>query len=262
MFKRKFSALLVLISILVSTVSFASNNIEQDTENTPLTTHDEIIVLADEVEEEVNNYLETQGTNIIEVLKDMKKDYEEQIAVETDFEKLKYLEVLSEQIDKDIELMESQQIPTKMTKANTRSIKYDTTLISCKSYFYAKAYTLSHELISKYQVNTSSRVIYYPENTGGLYRTSVIESFRERQRFTSGHDIFEGGSTRNEKDAHYAINKFSYTQDAYDITINDTYDFDYGDKDSYNDIVQAAVNILAEAEKDGYFIPVKLRIEL
>lgn len=261
MFKRKILALLLVISTLFSTVSFASNNPEQDIENEHLTTA-EITLLADELEEEVSTYLETQDTNIIEVLKDMKNDYEEQIAAETDVKKLEDLKILSEQVDEDIKLMESQENFTSKASLSAINVKYDTTLIACKTYFYARAYQLSHELVSKFQVNKNRNLVYSPQKKGGLYNTSVIQKFRKSQRFVSGTDRFAGGSTRNEKDGHYAINKFSYTQRGYDITISDTYDFQYGDKGSYNNIVQSAVNILAQAQKDGYFIPFKISLKL
>lgn len=267
--KRIMSIVLATLVLTSSTVVvFADNRISQD----DAFDKTDIVELANEVVEDVENELEENGTNIIEQLEDMKKYYAKEIKNEVDIEKIGQLEILSEQIDKDIELMRYYEIDKDIkfpTYYSSRNIideaKYESTLAACKSYFWYRTYLLSHELISQYQINTSSRKVYKPSNIGGLYKTELIQQLREKQRFEDGYGTFTGngsGNTRNEKDAHYAINKFSYRQDYYEIVIKDTYDFEYGDKGSYNNFVQSAVNIFAAAERDGYFIALPIEINL
>ena len=125
-------------------------------------------------------------------------------------------------------------------------------------WFTGKSYTLSAELLGRARTNTVVDSTYNPSNGYRLKSTTTVASLPSPSTPASGSGAFPNSGSIYNRDAYYAIHRFTYTKAASIVTIRDRYD--YADKSGYDSIAGAAAQTMYNAQQRGIIKPFRMNI--
>jgi len=207
---------------------------------------------------EVEADLAASGTDVISELDAMLSDYRGQLAA-SDLGRSEK-NSLREQIA-TVEELRSDYIGYSsgyQAKGVTHPV-YSVAVATISTWFYAKGYTLSNELLLHAKNNSRVNSSYTPVYNGNADRVLASTVFTKLKygTKTSGTASFPNSGNVAQKDLYYAIHAFSWTKSGGFVTLRDRYDFAPGD---YNGIAGTAVNTMYLAQQAGVLVPFYLSI--
>lgn len=199
----------------------------------------------------INAELSENQTSVEEELNNSIAEYEQLRSVCSDtVQKAKFTELIETLIElKDEYLLENSGVAC----YSVHPI-YATEVASVIAYFKLHNYRLSAELLTHMKANKELNSVYIPTYGGDVCETALYKQICADST-VSGSAAFPNSGSKFDKDAYYAIHKFTYVKSSsFFMTITDKYDF--ADEDTnYADIAGFAISKMYKAQQDGYLTP-------
>ncbi|WP_019913049.1 hypothetical protein [Paenibacillus sp. HW567] len=205
---------------------------------------------------EIETYMETQGTTVLnELIKEkerLEKDLENE-ASESEKSKLADLIAGYDTNITEYENYISQQNSSKggFSTAGATDPVLSPAVSSVIAFFNLKGYLLASELLT-YAKQSSIGGSYTPYYKSQANGTAELARLRTTQS-GSGSGAFSKGSSTKDNDLYYAIHNYNYNWRNGTVSITDRYD--YAVNPEYQGIAGTAVNTMYLAQQSGVIVP-------
>lgn len=206
---------------------------------------------------EIDEYMETQGTSVLNELVKGKERLERDFENETDeTEKSKLTDLIAgyaaniTEYENYISQQNSSRGEFSTTGVNDSVLSPAVTSII--AFFNAKGYLLASELLT-YAKQTSNGGSYSPYYKSQANGTAELARLRTTQSTGSGSGAFAKGSSTKDNDLYYAIHNYNYKWNNGTVSITDRYD--YAVNADYEGIAGTAVNTMWLAQSKGVIVP-------
>lgn len=200
---------------------------------------------------EIENILINNGTNIDAELNDQIMYYEEMLrTVEDEEQRNKIVELMST----TKELINDYRVYSNGVQTRSFHAVYSPAIAAIVSYFNFKNYHLASELLTHAKNNKDLDSIYYPVNADIVLESAVFTDIRNNNNLQGSASFPNSGST-SDKDLYYALHSFYYSKSESGRVIEIQDRYDYAGDGGYNGISGIAINVMYDAQENGYLIP-------
>ena len=261
--KKHLSTVLAITILITSCTAFATPALAAEVDNTEVE-YEKIHLSASEQLfydiEKIEEYINVQGTSVLDELEKQQNFYTELIENETnelEAQKLRDLLATNKELISSYELYldikEDGEINREIGETEAKAV-----VAAIVAYFNLNGYVLSSELLMHAQDNETVDSIYEPYFRNRVAGTSVIQNIKRSSK-SSGQSNFEKDGTSAGNDCYCAIHGFNWTKNSHNaVTISDRYDYEIAY--NYTGIQQYAVNAMWLCQQLGYIVPFQLRI--